>query len=58
MTDQSSNFDSEFLNREKCYYTLTFVYVVQELDETIFFAYDTPYTYSHDLFYYMKNLNF
>ena len=48
LTDQEKNFDSDFFNKDRTYYTLSFIYRVDELNETIYFAYDRPYTFSQD----------
>lgn len=37
------------MRTDRSYHTMTFVYEVQELNESIFIAYDKPYTYSQDL---------
>ena len=55
-TDQNINFDKEFQNKDRTFATLSFVYVVQELDESAYFAYDRPYTYSKDLQPYLERL--
>ena len=56
-TTQDQSFDSEFANRDRNYSTLRFIYTVSKLDESIFFAYDVPYTFSGDLTRYLKSLN-
>lgn len=48
-TDQNDCFDPQNYQRDKQYYTLTFIYEVQQLNEAVFLAYDKPYTYSQDL---------
>ena len=48
-TDQKDNFDKQFYFKEKVFSTMSFVYVVQNANERIKFAYDKPYTYSGDL---------
>lgn len=57
MTTQDPSFDPEFINKERNYYTLSFVYTVTTMNESIFFAYDVPYTFNGDLIRYLKSLN-
>ena len=57
-TDQAANFDNEFLSKERAYSTLSFIYVVQEENESVFFAYDPPYTFSKNLKAYIDSLRY
>ena len=43
-------------NSEKPLHTLSFIYTLTSMNEVIAFAYDTPYTFSGDLFRYLKKL--
>lgn len=56
-TTQDPSFDQEFLNKERNFYTLSFIYTVTTLNESIFFAYDVPYTFNGDLTRYLKKLS-
>ena len=51
------NFDKEFYSKEKTYFTLSFVYIVQSENESLYFAYDEPYSYSEDYMEYIQKLN-
>jgi hypothetical protein len=48
-TDQNDCFDPQNFHRDKQFYTLSFIYEVQQKNEAVFLAYDKPYTYSQDL---------
>ena len=39
-TNQNLNFDKDFYNKDKLFFTLSFVYIVQCENESLFFAYD------------------
>jgi len=45
-TDQTNNFDPTEPTKNKSYHTVSFIYEIQSLNESVYFAYDTPYTYS------------
>lgn len=47
-TDQKDNFEIQFSFKQTTFYTLSFVYEVQQNNEEIQFAYDRPYTYSEN----------
>ena len=57
-TNLFQGFDDEFACKgsDKTFYTLSFIYVVQQVNEAAFFAYDRPYTYTHDLCPYLQRL--
>jgi hypothetical protein len=45
-SNQNDNFDPELIRREKNYHTMSFIYKTLHKNESTFFAYDEPYTYS------------
>jgi hypothetical protein len=55
-TNQNENFDFEWIKRERTYHTMSFIYKVQNKNESIFFAYDEPYTYSQNLKTFMDGI--
>jgi cytosolic carboxypeptidase protein 2/3 len=48
-SNQNDNFDPELIKREKNYHTMSFIYKTLHKNESVFFAYDEPYTYSQNL---------
>ena len=55
-TDMKNNFDEQFADTEQKWHTVSFIYVVQKQGESIYFAYDRPYTYSVDLKNFMSSI--
>ena len=55
VTDQKANFDAQFSGRDRQYYTISFIYTVQQPSEIIYMAYDRPYTFSQDLKKFMDS---
>ena len=55
-TDMKNNFDEEFTKTEQKWHTVSFIYVVQKQGESIYFAYDRPYTFSVDLKSFMSSI--
>jgi len=45
-TNQNEYYDTACVRRDRTYHTLSFIYRVQNDNESLFFAYDEPYTYS------------
>lgn len=55
-TNQRDNFDPECLRSDVSYHTVSFIYEVQVSNESIFIAYDKPYTFSQDLKYFIDSI--
>jgi hypothetical protein len=57
-TNQNDNFDQTCIRRERVYQTVSFIYSVQRESDSIYFAYDQPYTYSQDLRVFLDSIRF
>ena len=51
-----NNFDEEFANTEIKWSTVSFIYVIQNKNESVYLAYDRPYNYSVDLKKFMNSI--